>query len=137
MVIVAAGCSNCSQSCTAGITFDVSALAGSLGRGTEEPLTVCFDGTCRAVTVSRENVGGTVFLPFSGVNRTGDHDLTVTGSGAFKGEYHGPIVSYSQKSSCSICALATVKIAADGALTPGVPVAPTVTTTIAGSPPNS
>lgn len=130
------GCSNCDGKCTGGITFAVAEVAGSLARGSNEPLHICFDGTCKDVTVTREQVGGSVFVPFSGIGKNGDHDITVTGVGSFKGEYKGKLTSYVQKpgGGCSSCALATVKIAADGQLTPGVPVVAATTTTVAGSP---
>ncbi len=103
-----------------------------MSRGGSEPLHVCFDGDCKDVTITRENSGGSVFLPFSGVGKNVDHDLTVTGVGAFKGEYKGKIVSYTQDpgGSCKTCALATVKIGADGTLTPAVPAPQAATTTI-------
>jgi hypothetical protein len=124
------GCSSdCnSATCRGGITFNVAEVVGALARGTEEPLHVCFDGTCHDVTVSRTKTKSTVFLPFDGVGNDVDHQLTVTGTGAFKGDYTGKIASYIQKPNgpkCGgSCALASVKIAANGALTPGVPAAP-------------
>jgi hypothetical protein len=141
-VVVAAAflvvsCSDCSAKCTQGITFLVADVAGSLARGTTEPLHICFDDQCQDVAISRANSGGTVFLPFSGVGKDTDHDLTVTGAGALKGEYKGKLASYVQKpngNSCPSCALATVKIGADGVLTPGVPVAPKTTTTVGSVP---
>ena len=121
-------CSTCTTKCTGGITFLVADVAGALARGTTESLTICFDGPCQNVTISRANAGGSIFLAFSGVGKDVDHTLTVTGAGALKGEYSGKLTSYVQKPSggCKSCALATVKIGADGTLTPGVP-APTVT----------
>ena len=125
-------CSNCNSPCKQGITFYVAEVAGSLSRGGTEPLNICFDGSCKDVTITREQVGGSVFVPFTGVGKTGDHDLTVTGTGSFKGEYKGKLASYVQKGSggCASCALATVKIGADGTLTPGVPATPATTTTV-------
>ncbi|MGZ4671030.1 MAG: hypothetical protein ACXWBO_00330 [Ilumatobacteraceae bacterium] len=127
-------CNNCKANCSEGITFYVAEVAGALSRGGTEPLHVCFDGDCKDVTVTRENAGGTVFLKFGGVGKNVDHDLTVTGIGSFKGKYKGKIASYNQDpgGSCSTCALATVKIGADGAITPGAP-APTATTTTIGA----
>ncbi|MEP7048510.1 MAG: hypothetical protein ABI949_17600 [Ilumatobacteraceae bacterium] len=134
LVVVAVtlvACSNCDNKCTQGITFLVSNVAGALARGSSEPLTICFDGTCHDVKITRANAGGSVFLPFTGVGNKADHDLTVTGTGSFKGEYHGPVASYSQEpgGGCKTCALATVKIGADGTLTPGVVAIPASTTT--------
>ncbi len=110
-------------------------VAGSLARGTDEPLHICFDGNCRDVTITRADAGGSVFVPFTGVAKDIDHDLVVTGAGALRGEYKGRLSSYVQKpngSACpGSCALAAVKIGSDGKLTPGVP-APQPTTTTAG-----
>jgi hypothetical protein len=94
-------------------------------------LTICFDGTCKDVTITRDQVGGSVFLPFNGVGKATEHDLTVTGTGTFKGEFKGKLASFTQDpgGDCSSCSLATVKIGADGTLTPGVPAASTTTTT--------
>ncbi len=123
-------CSNCNSPCKEGITFNVAEVAGALARGSTEPLHVCLDGDCQDVTITRELVGGSVFLPFKGVGKNIDHDLTVTGVGSFKGEYKGKIASYSQNpgNDCATCSLATVKIGATGTLTPGVPVAPAAAT---------
>ena len=135
LVVVAltlAACSNCDSPCKAGITFYVAEVAGALSRGSEVPLHICFDGNCQDVTITRDNVGGSVFLPFSGVGKQGDHELTVTSTSSLKGNYTGPISSYVQDpgGDCKSCALATVKIAADGTLTPGVPSPQPVATTI-------
>lgn len=121
-------CSTCTTKCTGGVTFVVADVAGALARGTTEPLKICFDGQCQTVTISRANAGGTVFLAFSGVGKDVDHTLTVTGTGALQGRYSGKLASFVQKpgGGCKSCALATVKIGADGTLTPGVPAAPTV-----------
>jgi hypothetical protein len=91
------------------------------------------------VTITREQVGGSVFLPFKGVGKAIDHDLTVTGVGSFKGEHKGKLSSYLQDpgGSCSTCALATVKIGADGALTPALPAPKSTTTTIAAAAPST
>jgi hypothetical protein len=131
LVIALVACGNCDSKCTEGITFFVADVAGALSRGGSEPLTICFDGTCKDVTITRDQVGGSVFLPFTGVGKTVDHDLTVTGIGSLKGEFTGKLSSYTQDpgGDCSSCSLATVKIAADGTLTPGVPAAATTTTT--------
>ena len=133
-VFAIASCSDCgSATCTEGITFLVADVAGSLARGTEEPLHICFDGVCQDVTISRSNAGGTIFLPFSGVGKETDHDITVEGTGSMRGEYKGKLTTYVQKpngSSCpGSCALASVKIGSDGTLTPGVPVVRAATTT--------
>lgn len=131
LAVALVSCSNCDSKCTEGITFYVAELAGALSRGGTEPLTICFDGTCKDVTITRDQVGGSVFLPFNGVGGAADHDLTVTGTGSFKGEYKGKLASFTHDpgGDCSSCSLATVKIGADGTLTPGVPAAPTTTTT--------
>ena len=121
--------------CSGGITFNVAELAGALARGTDEPLHICLDGTCHDVTVARATTGGSIFVAFEGVGSGTDHDLTVTGIGSLKGEYKGKLASYEQKpngASCpGSCALATVKIGADGRLTVGVPKASA--TTVAGT----
>ncbi len=129
VALVLVSCSDCGTKCTQGITFAVADVAGALARGTEQPLKICFDGQCRDVTIKRANAGGSVFLPFGGVGTTGDHHLTVSGSASMKGDYNGPLASYSQKTGCGTCALATVKIGADGAITPGVPIGPAPSTT--------
>jgi hypothetical protein len=131
LALALVSCSNCDSKCTEGITFSVAELAGALSRGGSEPLTVCFDGTCKDATITRDQVGGSVFLPFKGVGKAVDHDLTVTGTGSLKGQYKGKLASYTQSpgAGCSSCSLATVKIGADGTLTPGVPAAPATTTT--------
>jgi hypothetical protein len=138
LVVVAlalVACSNCDAQCKEGITFSVAEVAGALSRGGKEPLHICFDGNCLDTTVTRDNSGGSIFLPFKGVGNDIDHDLTVTGIGAFKGEYKGKISSYTQDpgGSCKVCSLATVKIGADGRLTPAVR-APQNTTTTVGVP---
>ena len=132
VALVLVACSNCDKACKEGITFYVAEVAGALSRGSSVPLHICFDGTCQDVTISRDNVGGSVFLPFSGVGKQGDHELTVTSTSSLKGNYKGPIPSYVQDpgGDCKTCALATVKIAADGALTPAVPAPQPVATTI-------
>ena len=129
-------CSNCKAPCKQGITFYVAEVAGALSRGRSADLHICLDGNCGDVTITRDNVGGSVFVPLKGVGKDIDHDLTVTGGSSFKGEYKGKLTSYIQNpgSGCSSCALATVKIAADGQLTPGVPAVAATTTTVAGSP---
>ena len=123
------GCSKSNSKCTGGITFYVAELAGALSRGGTEPLTICFDGTCKDVTITRDEVGGSVFLPFEGVGKDADHDLTVSGTGSLKGQYTGKLASFIQDSGGSSCSLATVKIGADGTLTPAVPAASLTTTT--------
>jgi hypothetical protein len=124
-------CQDCDTACKGGITLYVADLAGSLSRGGSEPLHVCFDDNCQDVTITRDDSGGSVFLPFKGVGADIEHTLTVTGVGALKGEYTGKIDSYTQDpgGDCATCILATVKIGADGTLTPAVSATPAVTTT--------
>ncbi len=138
--VVLASCSNSScptAKCNGGITFYVAEVAGSLARGTSEPLHICFDSSCNDVVVSRANSGGTIFVPFSGVGADVVHDITVTGSGVFKGEFKGKLPSYVQRpngAACpGSCALASVKISADGSLTPGTPAAPPTSTSLAAT----
>jgi len=140
IVVVAlalAACSNCDNKCTEGITFYVADVAGALSPGATLPLHICLDGSCQDVTVSRDNVGGSIFVPFTGVDKQGDRELTVSSSSSssLQGSYTGPIYSYTQDpgGDCSTCALATVKVAADGTLTPAVP-APTASTTTVAAP---
>ena len=127
-------CQDCSFACKEGITFYVADLAGSLARGGTEPLHVCFDGNCQDVDITRDDAGGSVFLPFKGVGDDIEHTLTVTGVGALKGEYKGKIESYTQDpgGDCDTCDLATVKIGADGTLTPAVAATAATTTTTSG-----
>ncbi len=139
LVVVALGvaaCSNCDSPCKEGITFYVAEVAGALSPGSEVPLHICFDGSCQDVTITRDNVGGSVFLPFSGVGKQGDHELTVTSTSSLTGSYKGPVSSYVQDpgGDCKSCALATVKIAADGTLTPAVPAPSPVATTTGVAP---
>jgi hypothetical protein len=141
LLIVSCSSDGCgSESCKEGITFYVAEVAGSLARGTTEPLHICFDTQCKDVTITRENAGGSVFLEFSGVGKAGSHDLTVQGTGAFSGQYTGELATFEQKpngSACpGSCALASVKIGSDGTLTPGVPAqqATATTATPAGTP---
>jgi hypothetical protein len=126
---VLAACSNCNAAaCKGGITFLVADVAGALARPASGPLQICFDGQCKSVTVTRSDAGGSVFLAFSGVGRSGDHTISVKGVGSMKGDYKGPIDSYNTPASCAgTCALASVKIGADGMITPGR-VTPTTTT---------
>lgn len=130
VALALAACSNCDRPCKEGITFFVGDVAGALSRGSEVPLQICFDGDCKDVTITRDHVGGSVFLEFKGVAKQGDHQLTVTSTSSLQGQYSGPVYSYRQDpgGSCSACDLATVKIAADGTITPAVP-APTGDTT--------
>lgn len=120
--LLLAGCGSCSTTCKEGITFYVAEVAGSLARGTSQELKVCFDGSCKTITVSRNNVGGSIFVPFGGVGNSGDHHLTVDGTTAIHGDYKGKIQSYKQvlDNGCGTCRLATIKIAADGSITPAV-----------------
>ena len=132
VIVVLAACSDCGASCKEGISFYVSDAAGALAPGRKEDLQICFDGACKTTTLSRSNVGGTVFLAFSGVGKSGDHTITLTSTGALKGTYTGPLTTYTQttKGSCtSKCPVAAVKIGADGSLTPGKPAVPVVAST--------
>lgn len=135
-VALLAACSDCNTKCTEGITFYVSDVAGTLSPGTKEQLKICFDTTCRQVEISRSNAGGSVFVPFKGVAKSGDHHITLTGPASLSGDYTGPIEAITQNasSSCGHCALGTVKVGADGTLTPGsaVPNTTLVTTTSGG-----
>ncbi len=132
VALTLAACSTSTTKCKAGITFYVAEVAGALSRGGSEPLTICLDGSCQNVTITREHVGSSIFLPFKGVGNNVDHDLTVTGVGAFKGEYKGKLASYLQDpgGGSATCALATVKIGANGALTPAIPAPQNTTTTV-------
>jgi hypothetical protein len=121
-IAVLAACSNCDNPCKEGITFYVTGLAGSLAPGSKEDVQFCFDGKCQTTSVSRDLVGGTVFLPASGVGKSGDHTITVSGPASLSGTYTGPIESFEQKGaggSCGTCNVGAVKVGADGTLTPG------------------
>jgi len=135
LAVALVGCHNCDNACKEGITFNVAEVAGALSRGGQVPLHICFDGECQDVTITRDNAAGSVFLPFSGVCKAGDHHLAVTSTSALKGDYTGPITSFVQDpgGDCKTCALATVKVGADGTLTPGVP-APQASTTTGDAP---
>jgi hypothetical protein len=130
-VVLLVACNDCDTKCKEGITFFVADLAGSLANGGKEPLHICFDGDCQDITVTHDDSGGSVFLPFKGVGGGGDHDLTVTGVGALRGEYRGTIDSYTQDpgGDCKTCNLATVKIGADGKLSPAIAATQDTTTT--------
>jgi hypothetical protein len=133
LALLGGACSNCDNPCKGGITFVVGEIAGALSAGSEVPLNICFDADCKDVRVTRNDVGGSIFLEFNNVAKQGDHKITVSSTvSAIHGEYNGPLATFEQDpgGSCSTCDLATVKIAADGTLTPGVP-APSVTTTVA------
>lgn len=118
-----AACGTCDSPCKSGITYYVSGLAGSLAPGTSEEVTFCFDDQCDTATVSRDLVGGTLFFPYKGVG-TGDHTVTVTAPGGLAGSYTGPIEAFEQQGGdhCDSCQVGSVKVAADGTLTPGVAV---------------
>ena len=122
--LVLAGCGTCSTTCKEGITFYVAEVAGSLARGTSQELKICFDDSCKNIVISRNNVGGSVFVPFGGVGESGNHKVTVDGTAAIHGEYSGKIESYKQEldNGCGTCRLATIKIAANGTLTPATSV---------------
>jgi hypothetical protein len=129
-IAVLAACSNCDHPCKEGITFYVTGLAGSLAPGTKEDVQFCFDGKCQTTSVSRDLVGGTVFLPASGVGKSGDHTITVSGPASLSGTYSGPIESFEQKGtggSCDTCRVGAAKVGADGTLTPGTAVPPSTT----------
>lgn len=119
-----AGCSTCSTTCKEGITFYVAEVAGSLARGTSQELKICFDDSCKTIVVSRNNVGGSIFVPFSEVGGSGNHKVTVDGTTSIHGEYKGKIETYKQEldNGCGTCRLATIKIAANGTLTPSTSV---------------
>ena len=127
-------CGDCDSPCKEGITFHVGDVAGALSAGGQEPVTICFDGDCKETTITRDDSGGSIFLPFKGVGNDDDHALTVTGTGALKGEYDGKIFAYFQDpgGDCKTCALATVKFGADGTLTPAI-LAPENTTSTAAT----
>jgi hypothetical protein len=132
-LVVLAACSDCGSKCQGGITFYVGDVAGALAHGGDEPLQICVDGQCRTTTITRANAGGTVFLAFKGVGKSGDHAITVKGTGSMQGSYKGPLDSYTTGASCGgSCALASVKIGADGSVIPGR-IAPTTTTSPAAS----
>jgi len=129
-------CSDCDSPCKSGITFVVGDIAGALSRGSSLPLDICFDGSCKDVTITRDQVGGSVFAEFSGIDKAGDHTISVSSTAsAIKGQFTGPVYSYQQDpgGDCKSCALATVRIKADGSITPAVP-APTESTTTIGGP---
>lgn len=117
LLVTLAACSS-GTNCSSGITFYIGDVAGSLKAGASLPLTICFDGKCQVTTIKHAQTGGSVFLKFDGVGSSGDHTLTVEAPGV-KGEYKGPIDHFEQKSGDGSCALAGVKIAADGTITPG------------------
>jgi len=134
LLVSLAACSS-SGICSSGITVFIGDVAGMLKAGASLPVTICFDGNCQVTTVKHAQAGGTVFLKFDGVGSAGDHTITVSAPGGVKGEYKGPIDHFEQKSGDASCALAGVKIGADGTVTPGrIPTTTTVapTTTIKG-----
>jgi hypothetical protein len=118
LLVTLAACSS-GTNCSSGITFYIGDVAGSLKAGATLPLTICFDGNCQVTTIKHAQTGGTVFLKFDGVGSKGDHTITVSAEGGVKGEYKGPIDTFDQKSGDGSCALAGVKIGADGKVTPG------------------
>lgn len=129
VVLALAACSDCDRTCKEGITFYVADVTGAMAPGTSEQLHLCVDGNCKDITVSRAESGPTVFFGVSGLGGGGDHTITVTGTGSLKGEYKGPLSTFTQQSddeSCGSCQIGAVKIAADGTLTPGE-AAPTAT----------
>jgi hypothetical protein len=133
LIVLSACGDDCATPCQKGITFYVSELAGSLGAGSSEQVTLCLDADCKDVTVSRSNVGGSLFVPFDGVDGNAAHTVTLTGPGSLTGSYQGtlPVFDQSVGGGCASCAMAAVKIAADGTLTPGQ--AATNSTPTAGS----
>ena len=126
VLLVLAACSAGSNGkCKEGITFYVADVTGAMAPGTSEQLRICFDGTCKEVKVSRADSGPTVFLEFGGMGRDGDHTITVTGTGSLKGEYKGPLSTFTQKpNSGGSCELGAVKISSDGTITPGSAIPP-------------
>jgi hypothetical protein len=118
-LVVLGACSNDCPPCKEGVTFYISDVAGSLAPGTEETLKFCFDGQCKDTTISRADAGGTVFVEFSGVGKGGDHAISVAGPASVQGEYKGPISTFDQGGGSCSCAVAAVKVGADGTLTPG------------------
>jgi len=130
-LVLLTACNDCSSKpCKEGITFYLTGVAGTLSPGTQEQLTLCFDGKCDDITISRSDVGGTQFVPFNGIGKNGDHAITVQGDGSFAGTYTGPLPTFEQKpngSSCGGCPIGAVKIGADGTLTPGSAVTPDTT----------
>lgn len=133
-VVLAACGSDCTTPCRKGITFYVSELAGSLAAGSSEQVEVCFDDQCEQITVSRSDVGGTVFVPFADFGGTGDHSLRLTGPGSLSGAYDGAVPVFDQSGGgCPTCAMGVVKVGADGTLTPGQ-AGPTTPSTSVGAP---
>jgi hypothetical protein len=134
LTVLAACGDDCTTPCQKGITFYVSELAGSLAAGSSEQLTLCFDGDCQQVTLSRGDVGGTKFVPFGSFGSGGDHTVTLTGPGSLSGSFQGaiPVLDQSGGGGCPTCAMGVVKVSADGTLTPGQ-VAPTQSTASATS----
>ena len=130
LTVLAACGDDCSTPCQKGITFYVSELAGSLSPGSSEQISLCFDGDCKEVTISRKDVGGTTFVKFPGFGSGGDHTLTLTGPGSLSGEFKGevPVLDQSPGGACATCAMGVVKVGADGSLTPGQVPASTSTT---------
>jgi hypothetical protein len=130
MLVALAACSS-GTNCKEGITFFIGSIAGSLKPGSSLPVTICFDGTCQVTTITHAQTAGTVFLPFKGVGSSADHTITVKADGGVNGEYKGPIDTFQQKSGDGSCALAAVKIGADGTITPGrLPAATTTNTPV-------
>jgi hypothetical protein len=127
-VLALAACGDdCDSPCKGGITFYVADVTGALAPGTREQLRICFDDSCKDVTVSRAESGPTVFLAFGGAGGKDDHTITVTGTGSLQGEYTGPLSWFTQQpdgKSCASCQIGAVKISADGTLTPGEAVPP-------------
>jgi hypothetical protein len=129
VVALLAACGNCDSPCKSGITFYVTSLAGSLAPGTKEDVKFCLDDSCSTSTISRDMVGGTVFVESGNVG-AGDHTVTVSAEGGLSATYTGAIEAFEQQggADCDTCKVGAVKVSADGTLTPGVAV-PNSTTT--------
>lgn len=121
LLLVLAACGDdCTTPCRPGINFYVSELAGTLSAGSSEKVTLCLDGDCHDITLSRSDVGGTKFVPFASFGSGADHTLTLTGPGSLAGSYQGALTVLDQSGGgCAACAMGVVQVAADGSLTPG------------------
>ena len=121
------------KSCKSGITLFVGDLVGSLARGSQVAVKVCLDDECRDLTISRADGKQTVFVAFDGVGKDGDHELRLTSDGSISGSFTGALPTLQQlpngKDCSGSCAIASVRVSADGTLTPGTPVVPNAATT--------
>lgn len=116
-------CSSDAASCNTGVSFYVADIAGTLGAGASVPVTVCFDGDCKDITVSHDDDVSPVFVKFGGIADDGDHSLKVTVDGGTTQTYDGPVQGFGVDGGCTVGA---VKLGADGTITPGS-AAPTTT----------